>query len=136
MKATLLWAIHDFPAYGHLSGCKTAGKYVCPVCSEGTNSLWLNNGNKFCYMGHRKWLQDMGHLFRIQKSQFDGIEEHEKNHKHMNGSELLRKMETIHTKFGKEPGNKRNKKRPEVNENTPWSKRSILFDLPYWKVLL
>ena len=85
-------------------------------------------------MGHRKWLQDMGHPFRSQKSQFDGSEEHEKNPKRMNGSELLRKMETIHTKFGKESSNKRKRKRREVNENTPWSKRSILFDLPYWKV--
>lgn len=39
MKAILLWAINDFSAYGHLSGCRTAGKFGCPVCSEGTESI-------------------------------------------------------------------------------------------------
>ena len=54
MRAILLWAIHDFPAYGHLSGCKTGGKYACPICSEETDSVWLEHGKKFAYMGHRR----------------------------------------------------------------------------------
>ena len=86
MKAILLRAIHDFPAYGHLSGCRTAGKYACPVCGEGTDSVRLKYGKKFAYMGHRKHLKDMKHTFRSQKSQFNGKEEYEKPPKHLSGS--------------------------------------------------
>ena len=43
MKAILLWAIHDFPAYGHLSGCRTAGKFGCPMYSESTYLVWLKH---------------------------------------------------------------------------------------------
>ena len=42
-------------------------------------------------------------------------------------------METIHTKFGKVVGKKR-KRCANENESTAWSKRSVLFDFPYWKV--
>eukprot|EP00268_Persea_americana_P046591 TRINITY_DN4806_c0_g1_i1.p2 TRINITY_DN4806_c0_g1~~TRINITY_DN4806_c0_g1_i1.p2 ORF type:complete len:158 (+),score=13.44 TRINITY_DN4806_c0_g1_i1:45-518(+) len=134
MKAILLWAIHDFPAYGHLSGCRTAGKYGCPVCSEGTDSVWLKYGRKFAYMGHRKFLP-IDHPFRSQKSQFNGKEENGKPPRRLTSSEVLLKMETIDSNFGKAE-NKKRKRRQEENEMIAWSKRSIFFDLPYWKVRL
>jgi len=34
MKATLMWTINDFPAYGMLSGWSTAGRLSCPICME------------------------------------------------------------------------------------------------------
>ena len=61
---------------------------------------------KFAYMGHRKWLPTT-HPFRSQKSQFNGNEENEKHPKRLSGSEVLRKMEAIHTTFGKAVGKKR-----------------------------
>lgn len=33
LQAMLMWGIHDFPAYGMLSGRTTQGYYACPVCS-------------------------------------------------------------------------------------------------------
>ncbi|XP_026436529.1 uncharacterized protein LOC113334514 isoform X1 [Papaver somniferum] len=51
MKVLLMWCMHDFPAYAHVSGCRTAGEYVCPVCSEQIDSQWLKYGRKFVYMG-------------------------------------------------------------------------------------
>ena len=77
MKAILLWVIHDFPAYGHLSGCRTAGRYACPVCGEETDSQWLKHGKKCIYMEHRRFLPNSRHPFRSQKSQFNGKEEYE-----------------------------------------------------------
>ena len=132
MKVILLWAIHDFPAYCHLSGCRTAGKYGCPVCSEGTESEWLINGKKLCYMGHRKFLPSMTHPFRYQKSQFNGYEEHKKPPRRLSGSEVLSRMEVFKTKFGKV--SKKRKRGADGHDSTAWSKRSIFFDLPYWKV--
>ena len=101
MKAILLWAMYDFPAYGHLSGCRIAGKYGCPVCGEGTNSVRLKYGRKYTYMGHKKFLINMKHPFKSQKSQFNGKEEHGKHPKCLSDSEVLGKIETIQTHFGK-----------------------------------
>lgn len=103
------------------------------MCSEGTDSVRLKYGRKYAYMGHRKFLINMKHPFRSQKSQFNGKEEHGKHPKRLSGSEVLRKMETIQTHFGKVMLKKR-KRSAEENENTAWKKRSIFFDLLYWKV--
>ena len=32
LKAMLMWAIHDFPAYGTLSGCVVYDYLGCPIC--------------------------------------------------------------------------------------------------------
>lgn len=78
-------------------------------------------------MGHRRFLRDSKHPYRLQNSNFNGKEEHNKAPIRLTGEELLSKMESMKTSFGKLTGGKRN--------GTPWSKRSIFFDLPYWKEL-
>ncbi|KAK8618251.1 hypothetical protein V6N13_132251 [Hibiscus sabdariffa] len=74
LRATLLWTINDFPAYANLSDWSTKGCYACPCCATETCSMWLNNGKKFSYMEHRRWL-DENHRFRYDKNLFDGTEE-------------------------------------------------------------
>ncbi|KAG8498727.1 hypothetical protein CXB51_005091 [Gossypium anomalum] len=74
LRAALLWTINDFPAYVNLSGWSTRGRYACPCCAAQTCSQWLYNRKKFCYMGHRRWL-DENHRYRFQKALFDGTEE-------------------------------------------------------------
>lgn len=133
-KFCYVLAIHDFPVYDHLSGCRTASKYGCPMCSEGTDLVWQSYGRKFAYMGHRKF-QPTNHPFRGEKSQFNGNEEHWKHPTCLIGSKVLLKEEIIHRNF-KKAENKKRKRREEENEMIAWSKRSIFFDLPYWKVHL
>lgn len=41
MKATLLWAISDFPTYGMLSAWSTHGKFACPYCMRNIKSFGL-----------------------------------------------------------------------------------------------
>ena len=52
--ATLMWTVHDFPTYADVSGWSTKGKFACPCCASETDSRYLRNGRKFCYMGHRR----------------------------------------------------------------------------------
>ena len=75
LRAALLWTINDFPAYGYLSGWSTKGYKACPVCLDETTSLYLNNGHKCCYMGHRRFLP-IDHKWRQEKKQFNGEREH------------------------------------------------------------
>ncbi|KAK9999241.1 hypothetical protein SO802_018844 [Lithocarpus litseifolius] len=46
-----------------LSGWSTKGGLACPSCVMEIDSRYLKNGHKFCYMGHRRWL-DVDHDFR------------------------------------------------------------------------
>ena len=54
MRATLIWTINDFPAYGMVSGWRTHGKLACPYCMENNKAFTLTNGGKayFFYCHH------------------------------------------------------------------------------------
>jgi len=55
LHASILYTIHDFQAYGNLSGWKTKEKFACPCCNEDTWSLSLPNEKRNCYVGNRRW---------------------------------------------------------------------------------
>uniref|UniRef100_A0A2N9IGN6 Uncharacterized protein n=1 Tax=Fagus sylvatica TaxID=28930 RepID=A0A2N9IGN6_FAGSY len=69
-KYAVMWTINDFPTYGDLSGWNTKGALTCPFCNYDTHSCWLNNGGKYCFMGHRRFL-DNDHKFRKDTVSFD-----------------------------------------------------------------
>ncbi|XP_057770620.1 uncharacterized protein LOC130990399 [Salvia miltiorrhiza] len=125
MRASLLWTISDFPGYANLSGWSTKGKLACPVCNKNTDSLWLKNCGKHCYMGNRRFLEK-NHYFRNDLKSFNGNKETRDPPRRPTGSSILADLEGFEMKFGKLVSN---------NPNLPfnWKKKSILFDLPYWK---
>ncbi|XP_026431040.1 uncharacterized protein LOC113328166 isoform X2 [Papaver somniferum] len=125
MRAMLLWCIHDFPAYAHVSGLRTSGKYGCPECGENTEAFWLKCGSKFAYMGHRRFLRDRFHPYRKKTSQFKGSEDLRVAPRRLSGAELFHNTANANKEFGKLV------KRPAVD--SPWSNRSIFFQLPFWK---
>ncbi|XP_058087532.1 uncharacterized protein LOC131234619 [Magnolia sinica] len=135
LKAILMWGIHDFPAYGSLSGCVTHAQYACPVCAEGTIAERLKSGKKYSYQGHRRFLP-INHVFRTQKAAFNNkVEEGRPSHR-LSGSEVEAKVIGIQMDIGKSKGKKRKSYGDDSTGNiTAWYKRSILFDLPYWKEL-
>jgi hypothetical protein len=47
-RATCLWSIHDFLAYGIFSGC-CHGILTFPICVEDTGCFWLKFGGKISY---------------------------------------------------------------------------------------
>ncbi|XP_024004033.1 uncharacterized protein LOC112081506 [Eutrema salsugineum] len=117
LRAMLLWSISDYPALGTLAGCKVKGKQACNVCGKDTPFKWLKFSRKFVYMRNRKRLRP-GHVYR-----------HFEND------------------FGRALPKTSKRKRPDLCENEDleeeepvedtdiwrWKKRSIFFDLPYWK---
>jgi hypothetical protein len=130
LHAALLWTISDFPGYADISGWSTKGRLACPTCNEQTCSQWLKNGGKWCYMGHRRFL-DPNHRWRKQKKEWNGKVEHGIAPPALSGEEIDEKMshfpevtvgKTRKRKAGELPGN--------------WKNKSIFFDLPYWKTLL
>ncbi|RVW72347.1 hypothetical protein CK203_055429 [Vitis vinifera] len=106
MRAAILWTINDFPAYANLSGWSTKGKFACPICNKDCSSYRLQNGRKWCYMGHRRFLP-IDHRFRRDKKSFDGNEEHRAAPKHLSGEDVLHQLDGMeHITLGKTSKNK------------------------------
>ncbi|XP_022002359.1 uncharacterized protein LOC110899776 [Helianthus annuus] len=122
LRAMIFCTISDFPAYGNLSGYKTKGKSACPVCEDDTSSVWLNNCKKTVYMGHRRFLPQ-GHNYRNKKEEFDGTVEDRSVRKRFNAFSRVEKLNVV---LGK---------RNRVEKDAIWKKKSIFWDLPYWKNL-
>ncbi|KAF7126990.1 hypothetical protein RHSIM_Rhsim11G0013600 [Rhododendron simsii] len=150
MRATVLMGtINDFPALAILYGWSTKGALACPSCNVETQSLWLKNFWKYCYMGHRRFL-DQGHNFRKDVLSFDGTIETRPRPLHFSRADIFKQVQFIQNNFGKgeESGRAAPKKRrvhvdEEISANTMeqgvdhnWKKRSIFFDLEYWPDIL
>ncbi|XP_077250153.1 uncharacterized protein LOC143889727 isoform X1 [Tasmannia lanceolata] len=160
MHAALLWTISDFPAYANLSGWSTKGKLACPSCSKDTCSLRLKHGRKFCYMGHRRFLEE-NHKFRFEKFAFDGTVEKRSAPIPLSGTQVFHQLQSINTTFGKKKdtnpkkkstrrkksgteentldqgsSNSASKKKEKHPKEHNWKKKSIFFSLPYWETLL
>ncbi|XP_026455351.1 uncharacterized protein LOC113356433 [Papaver somniferum] len=137
MKTRLLWAIHDFPALGTIWMC-THGYYACPTCGEETIYEWLPYSKKICYMGHRRWFPSK-HKYRDDKTNFCGKVEHGKAPwplTGLQGQEIVANLKSKQGK-GKLPAKKRKRGAEgnvyeEASEHELFSRRSILYDLPYW----
>ncbi|CAL9005111.1 unnamed protein product, partial [Prunus brigantina] len=114
LRAALMWTINDFPAYGNLSGCVVKGHKACPICGDDTPSHRLKNGHKICYIGHRKWLP-INHLYRRQRAAFNRKPEYGTPPEPLTGEEVLHMVEDC--------------------DSVCWKKKSIFFDLEYWKYL-
>ena len=145
MHAALMWTINDFPAYGDLSGWNTKGALACPSCNYNTHSRWLKNGGKYCFMGHRRFL-DNDHRFRKERASFDGSQEIRPAPSMLSGNDIIMQTEGVNCCFGKarkevktnKKGKKnkkvkRKRKRGDGEERSAWKKRSIFFTLPYWE---
>ncbi|XP_065867486.1 uncharacterized protein [Euphorbia lathyris] len=133
LRAVLMWTISDFPAYSMLSGWSTAGKSACPYCMEHSNAFSLPNGRKVSWFdNHRKFLPP-NHTYRNNKTKFrrNCVE---RRHRPLikTGQEILSEIE----EFGLLKVTELDSER--VNKQISgaicgWKKRSIFWDLPYWK---
>ncbi|KAK9267622.1 hypothetical protein L1049_010053 [Liquidambar formosana] len=132
LHAAVLWTINDFPAYGNLSEWSTKGKLACPTCNKDTCFLLLKHGKKICYMDHRRYLP-LEHSWRKRTIMFNGKQEHWLQPRDLSGDDVLEQLSFVkEVSFGKPP-KKKKRKRSELELN--WRKKSIFFQLPYWKTL-
>jgi len=100
MRASLMWTINDFPAYGTLSGWSTSGRFACPSCNINTHYRRLTYGKKFCFMGHRRFLRS-DHKYRNDAKSFDGTKETRLAPCTISGSQVLNQMKDIKFTLGK-----------------------------------
>ncbi|XP_028104195.1 uncharacterized protein LOC114303271 [Camellia sinensis] len=128
MHVVLLWTINDFPAYAILSGWSMKGVLACPCCNTHTQSRYLKNGRKLCYMGHRRWLNG-GHKFRKASASFDGTREFEPCPTRLSGANVLQQLgPKFKLNSKRQQSSKRNRKGKEKEENEDsghnWKKKN------------
>ncbi|XP_057746568.1 uncharacterized protein LOC130965827 [Arachis stenosperma] len=83
---------------------------------------------KTCYMGHRRFLASK-HWWRKDKKSFDDTKELRTAPVPLLGPDILEKIGNRENLFGKTIKRRR-------NDDDPWTKKSIFFELPYWSTNL
>ncbi|XP_073120575.1 uncharacterized protein [Henckelia pumila] len=131
LRAVLLWTINDFPAYGNMSGCVVKGYQACPIYGEETYSTRLKHSRKMSYTSHRRFLP-RNHPYRRQKKAFNGKQEFNPAPKPLTGLEVLERVDKINYRAGKMSGKLQRK---ELETKSCWKRKSIFFELEYWKHL-
>ncbi|XP_074278478.1 uncharacterized protein LOC141602067 [Silene latifolia] len=112
--------------YGNLSGYTVKGAKACPVCEEDTISDRLVHGGKNVYLCNRRMLR-RSHPYRKKMKPFNGKQELRNPPKILSGKEVYEKVKNIENNFGKPY--------KRTNNGTLYKKKSIFWDLPYWKHL-
>ncbi|XP_074300605.1 uncharacterized protein LOC141631892 [Silene latifolia] len=123
LRAMLLCTINDFPAYGNLSGYSVKGKKACPICDDATVAPRLTYSRKNVYTGHRRFLSRY-HPYRRMKKAFNGENESGMAPIPLEGDEVYEQVKDISVVFGK-PN--------KFEKNAKYKKKSIFWNLPYWK---
>ncbi|KAM5578459.1 hypothetical protein ABKV19_008659, partial [Rosa sericea] len=135
LKALLFWTINDFPAYGNLSGSIVKGYNACLICLDKTKPTRLVHGGKMAYTIHQRFL-GRHHPYRKLKAAFDNRPEHAAAPVPLTGEEVLRRLEEEVPPW---PYGKKNPppayKGAEDETRPCWKKKSIFFQLEYWKYL-
>lgn len=134
LRAALMWTINDFPAYAMLSGWSTKGYLACPCCLRDTRSMRLPHGGKECYMRHRCYLP-MNHRWRKDKKSFDGTVEREGPPQPSSIDDILNELKDLENIILSKDPSVKTKISHEVRGDN-WNKKSIFFELPYWKTNL
>ncbi|KAL9342279.1 hypothetical protein Peur_065604 [Populus x canadensis] len=135
MRAAMMWTINDFPAYGMVSGWSTHGKLACPYCMENNKAFTLTNGGKASFLDcHRRFLPHNHRYRKNRKDFFVGRIENDVAPPCLSGEELFDVVsEYGEIVFGLQSGKQ---KFPGFGLTHNWVKRSIFWELPYWKTNL
>jgi hypothetical protein len=133
LGALLFVTINDWPALSNLSGQSNKGYHACTHCLDDTNSIYLDKCKKNVYLGHRRFLP-IKHLLRKKGKHFKGGADHRKKPRHRTGHDILDLVKDLKVIFGKSPGGQ--SVLNDADGHAPmWMKKSIFWDLPYWKEL-
>ena len=134
LRALLFVTISDWPALSNLSGQTNKGYNACTHCLDETEGAYLKKCKKVVYLGHRRFLPKR-HPVRKKGNHFGGEADRRVKPELRTGDALLDMVKDLKVIFGKGPGGQ-SVPNDDVTGHAPmWKKKSIFWDLPYWKVL-
>jgi len=135
MRATLMWTINDFPVYGMFFGWSMHEKLTCPYCMENNKAFTLTNRGKASFFDcHLRFLPYNHRYIKNRKDFFVGRVEKDVAPPRLSGEELHDVVsEYGDIVFGLQLGKQ---KFPSLGLTHNWVKRSIFWELFYWKTNL
>jgi hypothetical protein len=124
LYAIIFFCNHDAPGGFTVSG-QTKGKSgACPICVDGTASVYLPSFRKLVYMRHR-WFLLRKHQYRKMKSHFDNTVEKDSALKHYIGKLIFEMVKNIEVIFGKGIVKGQKRKKTLTPTDIPFNKQSI-----------
>lgn len=130
LQAVLMWLVHDFPAYGLLSGQQTKGYKGCPLCGPQTCAEHSSIFKKRVYFGSCRFL-NLQHRFRSARRAFSGGPERNPPPYRQSGHEVYANGVECEQYFAE--GGLEDFEDDPVKEHGV-KRVSIFFKLPYWGV--
>ena len=132
MRGMLLWTIHDYPAYTLIAGQSGKGYAGCPICGEGTYAEHSKEANKTLFLGHRRWL-NRNHRWRAARAAFNGQQNYDPPPPRQSGITVVQRgaWRESYLQCGGRPNSK-----DDPVKKTGVKRISILFQLPYWQVII
>ena len=133
LRAILLWIIHDFPGYGTVASVAHQGYVACPVCGPDFRCKHSIELGKSTYTDTRRWLpHDDPWRYARMKDHFNGRIEQSGPPTVFTAEEQQQRGISHQAWLG--AGNKEGSDGDQLKIYGV-KRRSILHDLPYWKVL-
>jgi hypothetical protein len=120
LKAIIFICIHDALGGFTVSG-QTKGKSGCPICVDGTASVYLPSSKKLVFMRHR-WFLERKHKYHKMKRYFDNMVEKDSALKHYTGKLLFEMVKNIQVVFGKRTVKGQKRKKTPTLTDMPFKK--------------
>ncbi|XP_071683720.1 uncharacterized protein [Lolium perenne] len=133
LRALLFVTINDWPALGNISGQSNKGYNACTHCLHELEGDYLKKCKKVMYLGHCRFLRTT-HPVRKKGKHYNGEADHRRKPPHRDGVDIFGMVKDLDVIFGKGPGG-RSVPNDDAGHAPMWKKKSIFWDLPYWKVL-
>lgn len=108
-----------------MSGYDNKGAKACPICEDDMVEERLHHCGKHVYMHHRRFLP-IDHPYRKKKKPFNGKTETRIARLPLSETEVYEWVKDINIVFGKPY---------KPTKNNLYKKKSVFWDLPYWKHL-
>src|SRR3954466_15486587 len=134
LRGLLFVTINDWSALSNLSGQTNKGYKACTHCLDKTEGTYLNKCKKVVYLANRRFLPT-NHPVRKKGKHFKGEADHRKKPELPAGDDVFGMVKDIEVIFGKGPGGQSVPNDVATGHAPMWKKKSIFWELPYWKVL-
>ena len=131
MRVVLMWTLHNFPAYGLISGLTTKGFKACPVCGPHTISRRSKILRKNIYCNcHQRYLP-RDHYFRGADAAFDNEACDLVEEAPLTGNQIIRRGSSSEAYID---GGGTEKDGEFLAKEHGVKRVSALYQLPYWRV--
>jgi hypothetical protein len=134
LKTIIFVCIHDAPEGFTVSG-QTKGMSGCPICVDGTASVYFSSSRKLVFLRHRRFLERK-HKYRKMKRHFDNMVKKDSAPKRYTRKLLFEIVKNNQVVLGKGTIKGQKRKKTPTSTDISFKKQSIFFKyLPYWKDL-